>query len=265
MDEYLQYMKTLRSHMNDVEDQAAKVTVEEQMQITTIETLTKEIDSAKSEIKRLTEDFDLMKNAKGDICSKILERQRKIALMENDSSTLSQTLELIQQERVNMSTKLVEKRTSYGKTEEVLCTKLKEQQDWLNNNMSNSKSGQHSLVRVTCESEDDAYKNMVTKIDAAKAKLDNLTQMRSEFASARHKVKQSLVDLKCRMDSYEPKLRDMTSEALEEEVQALMSDKSGETEYQESMQNQINTIKDISHMVKCGCGNEYKVEVDLCV
>ncbi|XP_076913905.1 uncharacterized protein LOC143572715 isoform X2 [Bidens hawaiensis] len=248
MDEYLQYMKTLRSHMNDVEDQAAKVTVEEQMQITTIETLTKEIDSAKSEIKRLTEDFDLMKNAKGDICSKILERQRKIALMENDSSTLSQTLELIQQERVNMSTKLVEKRTSYGKTEEVLCTKLKEQQ-----------------VRVTCESEDDAYKNMVTKIDAAKAKLDNLTQMRSEFASARHKVKQSLVDLKCRMDSYEPKLRDMTSEALEEEVQALMSDKSGETEYQESMQNQINTIKDISHMVKCGCGNEYKVEVDLCV
>ncbi|KAM0007337.1 hypothetical protein Hdeb2414_s0143g00811931 [Helianthus debilis subsp. tardiflorus] len=135
---------------------------------------------SKSEIKRLKVDSDVMKNAKGDICSKIVERQRKIALLENDSSTLSQ---------------------------------------------------------------DDAYKNMVKKIDAAKAKFDNLTQMRSELASEHHKVKQSLEELKCRMDNYEPKLRDMPSEALEEEVRALMSDKSGETEYQESMQSQIDTIK----------------------
>lgn len=49
-------------------------------------------NAAKSEIKRLNDDSDLMKNAKGDICSKILERQRKIALLENDSSTLSQVL-----------------------------------------------------------------------------------------------------------------------------------------------------------------------------
>ncbi|MFS7951629.1 hypothetical protein Hanom_Chr07g00597351 [Helianthus anomalus] len=266
MDEYLQHMKTLRSHMNDAEDQAAKISVEEQMQITTIQTLTKEIDSAKSEIKRLKEDSDVMKNAKGDICSKIVERQRKIALLENDSSTLSQTLELIQQEKVNLSTKLVDKRTSYEKTEEELGTKLKEQQDWLNKYKSNSKSGQHSSVHVTCcESRDDGYGNMMKKIDAAKAKFDNLTQMRSELASECHKVKQSLEELKCRMDSYEPKLRDMPNEALEEEVRALMSDKSGETEYQESMQSQIDTIKEISHMVKCGCGEEYKVEVDLCV
>ncbi|KAM0066577.1 hypothetical protein Hdeb2414_s0002g00050641 [Helianthus debilis subsp. tardiflorus] len=257
MDEYLQHMKTLRSHMNDVEDQAAKISVEEQMQITTIQTLTKEIDSAKSEIKRLKVDSDVMKNAKGDICSKIVERQRKIALLENDSSTLSQTLELIQQEKVNLSTKLVDKRTSYEKTEEELGNKLTEQQDWLNKYKSSSTSGQHSS--------DDAYKNMVKKIDAAKAKFDNLTQMRSELASEHHKVKQSLEELKCRMDNYEPKLRDMPSEALEEEVRALMSDKSGETEYQESMQSQIDTIKEISHMVKCGCGEEYKVEVDLCV
>ncbi|KAI7738637.1 hypothetical protein M8C21_013877 [Ambrosia artemisiifolia] len=250
---------------SDVEDQAAKISVEEQMQLTTIQTLTKEIDLARSETKRLKEDSDVMKNAKGDICSKIIERQRKIALLENDSSTLSQTLELIQQEKVNLSTKLVEKRTSYGKTEDELGTKLKEQQDWLNNYKSSSNSGQHSLVHATCEAQDDAYKNMVTKIDAAKAKFDNLTQMRSELASERHKVKQSLEELKCRMESYEPKLRDMSTESLAEEVQALLSDKSGETEYQESMQSQIDTIKEISHMVKCGCGEEYKVEVDLCV
>ncbi|MFS7904636.1 hypothetical protein Hanom_Chr01g00038451 [Helianthus anomalus] len=38
-------------------------------------------------------------------------------------------------------------------------------------------------------------------------------------------------------------MRDMPNEALEEEVRALMSDKYGETEYQESMQSQIDIIK----------------------
>ncbi|KAK1436650.1 hypothetical protein QVD17_02432 [Tagetes erecta] len=284
MEEYLQYMKTLRSHINDVEDQAAKISVEEQMQITTIQTLTKEIELAKSEAKRLKEDSALMKNAKGDICSKILERQRKIALLENDSSTLSQTLELIQQEKINLSSKLAEKRTSYGKTEEELNTKLKEQQDWLNSYSSSSKFGQHTMVNteadhrgnryavgndantlVTSGNQDDAYKNIVSEIDAAEAKFNNLTQMRSKFATERHKVKQSLEELKCRMDNYTLKLKNMPSEALEEEVRALMSDKSGEIEYQESMQKQIDTMKEISHMVKCGCGEEYKVEGDLCL
>ncbi|KAL9992183.1 hypothetical protein Hdeb2414_s1210g00991961 [Helianthus debilis subsp. tardiflorus] len=57
--------------------------------------------------------------------------------------------------------------------------------------------------------------------------------MRSELASERHK----------------PKLRDMPSEAPEEEVRVLMFDKSGETEYQEPTQSQTDTIKEISHMV----------------
>ena len=41
----------------------------------------------------------------------------------------------------------------------------------------------------------------------------------------------------------QPELRDMAGETLEEELQALMSDKCGETEYQESLQNQIGNIK----------------------
>ena len=78
MEEYLQYMKTLRSQMNgtvplslslslytpyfklqrrsvtitwnkyikiDVEDQAAKISVEEQMQLTSIQTMEKDLDS----------------------------------------------------------------------------------------------------------------------------------------------------------------------------------------------------------------------------
>jgi hypothetical protein len=75
MDEYLQYMKTLRSHMNgtfritnlftpftsiwipklktisDAEDQAAKISAEEQMQMTNIRTLENDIDSGQVRIR----------------------------------------------------------------------------------------------------------------------------------------------------------------------------------------------------------------------
>ena len=44
------------------------------------------------------------------------------------------------------------------------------------------------LVLDTFEFQDDAYNNTTAKVDAAKAKFDTLTQMRSELASDRHKV-----------------------------------------------------------------------------
>ncbi|CAK7344521.1 unnamed protein product [Dovyalis caffra] len=103
-------MKTLRSQMNDVEDQAAKISVEEQTHITTIQALEKDLASAKSETKRLKEDTERMVKAKGEISSQILEKQRKIASMDSDSSTLAQTLELIQRERDSLSARLLEKR-----------------------------------------------------------------------------------------------------------------------------------------------------------
>ncbi|KAK4608725.1 hypothetical protein RGQ29_002211 [Quercus rubra] len=90
MEDYLLYMKTLRSQMNDVEDQTAKITVEEQMQLTTIQTLEIDLSSAKSETKQLKEDTKQMMKAKGQICLQILERERKIVSLESDSSTLAQ-------------------------------------------------------------------------------------------------------------------------------------------------------------------------------
>uniref|UniRef100_A0A2C9U2A2 Uncharacterized protein n=1 Tax=Manihot esculenta TaxID=3983 RepID=A0A2C9U2A2_MANES len=90
MEEYLQYMKTLRSQMNEVEDQAAKVSVEEHTQIATIQTTETDIKSAKSETKKLKEEIEKMIQAKGQICLQIMEKQRKIASMESDSSTLYQ-------------------------------------------------------------------------------------------------------------------------------------------------------------------------------
>ncbi|CAL5417209.1 unnamed protein product [Camellia sinensis] len=146
MEDYLLYMKTLRSQMNDVEDQATKISVEEQMQITTIQTLQKDLDLAHSDIKQLKEETDQMVKAEGQICAQILEKQRKIAYMESDSSTLSQTLELIQQERVSLSAKFVEKSTYYTKVFENINAKLQEQQDWMNSYKLSSTVGQHGLV-----------------------------------------------------------------------------------------------------------------------
>ncbi|XP_059451254.1 uncharacterized protein LOC132182063 [Corylus avellana] len=146
MDEYLQYMKTLRSQMNDVEDQAAKISVEEQMQLTTIQTMENDLNSAKSETKQLKEDTELMMKAKGQICSKILEKQRKFASLESDSSSLTQTFELIQQQRANLSTKLMEKSTYYTKVAEDMNAKLQQQQDWVESKKPSRELEEHDLL-----------------------------------------------------------------------------------------------------------------------
>ncbi|XP_050254316.1 uncharacterized protein LOC126700281 isoform X4 [Quercus robur] len=147
MEDYLLCMKTLRSQMNDVEDQTAKITVEEQMQLTTIQTLEIDLNSAKSETKQLKEDTEQMMKAKGQICSQILERQRKIVSLESDSSTLAQTLELIQQEKASLSSKLLEMRTYFTKVGEEINAKLQEQQDWVNSHKISRKLGEHVLVK----------------------------------------------------------------------------------------------------------------------
>ncbi|KAH9725995.1 Tropomyosin [Citrus sinensis] len=202
MEEYLQYMKTLRSQMNDVEDQAAKVSVEEQTQISTIQSLENDLVSGslsvllrflvyfetKTETKKFKEDAEKMTMEKGQICAQILEKQRKIASLESDSSTLSQTLELITQERVSISSKLVEKSTYYNKVTEDIGKKLQLQQ---------------------------------------------------------------------------PELMEMDIKTLEEEHGTLLSDIAGEAEYLQSLQHQIEKLEGISHVIKCACGQEYKVKVSL--
>ncbi|KAK9269930.1 hypothetical protein L1049_025503 [Liquidambar formosana] len=207
MDEYLEYMKTLRSQMNDVEDQAAKISVEEQMQITTIHTMDKDLHSVKSETKQLKEDTEKMVKAKGQTCSQILERQRKIASLESDSSTLTQSLELIQHERFALSAKLKEKSTYYTKVVEEMNAKLQEQQDWINSHRPGPEVGEHGLVKdkideQTGEAEgdsnnechlimdslgDEARKNLA-ELDSFKVKLNELSQMKSKLVLENSKL-----------------------------------------------------------------------------
>ncbi|KAJ0025356.1 hypothetical protein Pint_06841 [Pistacia integerrima] len=50
---------------------------------------------------------------------------------------------------------------------------------------------------------------------------------------------------------------------LEEEHADLLSDKAGESEFWECLKDQIEQVKGLSYVLKCDCGKEYKVEVNL--
>ncbi|KAJ0026005.1 hypothetical protein Pint_06867 [Pistacia integerrima] len=60
------------------------------MLITTINSMENYLVSAKSDTKLLREEAEKMNKEKGQICAQILAKQRKIASLESDSSTLNQ-------------------------------------------------------------------------------------------------------------------------------------------------------------------------------
>ncbi|OMO54504.1 hypothetical protein COLO4_36458 [Corchorus olitorius] len=80
---------------DNVEDQAVNISAQEQIHLSTIQTMQNELLSAKSETKQLGEDTEKMLRVKGQICSQITAKQRKIASLESDSSTLTQFISLI--------------------------------------------------------------------------------------------------------------------------------------------------------------------------
>ncbi|XP_010646424.2 uncharacterized protein LOC100248648 isoform X1 [Vitis vinifera] len=289
MDGYLHYVKTLRSQINDVEDQAAKISVEEQMRITAIHTLETDLVSAKSQTGRLKEETNQMVKEKNWICSQILAKQKRIATLESDSSTLTQTLELIQQERVSLSAKVIEKSTYYNKVAEAINGKLQEQQDWINTHKLTIEAGDCSLnfmqvkVKIDEQTGDtegnfsiedhliidsqgyEPNKQLLAKLESAKAKLDNIIQMKPKLVLENSKMKESIEQEKCQINNFKCELRAMDMKNMEEEYNALLSDKAGEAEYLHSLQGQIEKLKGLSHKIKCACGTEYKVGLELCV
>ncbi|KAK8698322.1 hypothetical protein V6N13_114446 [Hibiscus sabdariffa] len=241
------------NEMADVEDQAANISAEEQIQFTTIQTLQNDILSAKSTKKQLTEDIEKMLTAKGQLCSLIIEKQRKIASLDSDSSTLTQTLELIQQEKISLSSKLIEKSVYYSKVVEDLSSKLQQQQDWVKSQKGRQME-EHDL-------DNEAGNDLIVKLDLAKAKLDGILQMKAKLARDNVKIKESIEQTKRGANHFKPELLEISIMTLEEEYKALLSDKDGETEYLRSLQNQIEQIKGISHVIKCACGEEYMLDL----
>ncbi|RAL47491.1 hypothetical protein DM860_011229 [Cuscuta australis] len=280
MEEYLQCMKTLRSQMNDMEDQAAKISAEEQMLLTTVQTLEGDLSSdslhwhggllkfvclqckskhrdalsVKRQTLQIKEETDKMVKEKGEICSLILQKQRKFSTLEANLSSLYQTLDLIQQERGNLSVKLSEKRTYYSTAFENIINQLKEQQRWMDDHKYSSLIGENSQESDTTYKkpdelevfQDDVAKSLSENFEAASRKLRLLKQMKSELE----------------LENKKPELREMDVKFLENELQAISADKVELAEYVQSLQLQIVKLKDISHTIHCSCGEEYKIELD---
>ncbi|XP_058759085.1 uncharacterized protein LOC131632344 [Vicia villosa] len=323
MDEYLQYMKTLRSHMNDAEDQAAKISAEEQMQMTNIHTLESDINSAKSEIAQVVGDTEKMNKSKVEICSTIMENQKKLAALESDSSRLTQTMELIRQEKVGLSAKFSERRAYYSTVAENMVAKFEKQQEWIRSKKISRELKEHkvciiflihinilrSLFRILdlsaliiwgfrreayvadltikvgdivheqrSESEGrtsaddnraidklgiDAKRDLITELDSAKERLDEILAMKSKIPMDIEKIKLAIEDVKCRENEFKPELKAADITAIEEEYNALLSDKAGETEYLQSMEKQVGKLKDICHEIQCACGEKYTVALNI--
>ncbi|GAA0185609.1 actin binding motor protein [Lithospermum erythrorhizon] len=276
MEEYMNNMKTLRFQMNDVEEQVAQISVEEHMFIATVQTLQKDLNLAKEEVQLIKEEANEMMKVKGQICTQILEKQRKIASLESDSTTLNQSLELIYQERESMSEKLENRRMNYSKVTEEIKSQLKEQQAWVNaricspnEKLSVLKLGTEEVVDKPYEAkacdlsdfENDMLTSLKDKVDAAKFKLDHLKEQKTKLVADCNEAKKLIEQMNRRISEFKPELKEMGAKALEEEFQALLSDKNGETEYLQSLQLQISKLKDISNLVKCPCGEEFKVDM----
>ncbi|KAL5073408.1 hypothetical protein RYX36_012392 [Vicia faba] len=277
MDEYLQYMKTLRSHMNDAEDQAAKISAEEQMQMTNIHTLESDIDSAKSEIAQVVGDTEKMNKSKVEICSTIMENQKKLAALESDSSRLTQTMELIQQEKAGLSAKFSKRRAYYSTVAENMVAEFEKQQEWIRTTKISRELKEHKvgdIVHGQSESEgrtvadgnhvidklgSDAKRNLITDLDSAKERLDEILVMKSKIPMDIDKIKLAIEDVKCRENEFKPELKAADITAIEEEYNALLSDKAGETEYLQSMEKQVEKLREICHEIKCACGEKYTV------
>ncbi|KAG5005614.1 hypothetical protein JHK82_023599 [Glycine max] len=97
---------------------------------------------------------------------------------------LQQTLDLIQQERVGLSAKLSEKRAYYSKVAEDMNAKLQKQQ------VTGKAVGQKSKVEGMALnfSGSDVRKDLIIKLDNAKARLDGILALKAKVLTENNKV-----------------------------------------------------------------------------
>ncbi|XP_020519467.1 uncharacterized protein LOC18428537 isoform X5 [Amborella trichopoda] len=181
-----------------------------------------------------------------------------------------QSMELLQQETASLFTKIEERRNYFNKVLKDLSTALRERQDSYNSQehgkelKSVVEKNTEKRGRLEVLQEAEANKKcqvLMTKIELAKAELQELTEQKSKLASQNSESKQTLEQLQRKLDAFPPELKAMDISALEEEHKALISDKAGEISYLQSLQERIEQLKGISQSVKCACGEEYKVEI----
>ncbi|KAI9115826.1 hypothetical protein K1719_013495 [Acacia pycnantha] len=145
---------------------------------------------------------------------------------DDNSGALEQlTLELIQQERLGLSAKLVEKRM----VEEDMCARLQQQQEWV----SSKKNGRQVKEHEVMKDKGDAQRG----IPVGEATADNNLIM--DNMAENNKMRQAIEDVMYRTNTYKSELKEADITTLEEKYNALVSDKAGEIEYLQSLEEQV--------------------------
>ncbi|XP_078171227.1 tropomyosin isoform X2 [Carex rostrata] len=267
MEEYLENLKSFRSYIKDAEDETSKRSAEEQRQRTAIETLENDLNLVRSEVAKVSAETGEMVKEKNKVEWEITEKQKKIISLETECSTLKQTLDLLHQEINTISEKLNAKRSYYANTIENFVAKLKDQEEWINKHKMSRQGelllqGEESPCKKShveggygfanegksketqtqnCEKE----KGFKLQMELTKQKMEALEAKRSALVS----------------ETLQHNLAEMELNALEEEQRALSSDKAGEVEYIQSLQDRINVLKEVSCGVTCNCGVHYEVSL----
>ncbi|XP_042403897.1 uncharacterized protein LOC121993245 isoform X2 [Zingiber officinale] len=267
MEEYLVNVKRLRSQMNDIEEAAANRSVEEQKQKTAIAALETDISSVRAETKRLNDEAEEMLKAKANIGSEITEKQRKFSLLEAEYCTVCQTVELLKQAVANLLLRLKEKRLHYGNISEELNLKVQKQQGMGSAEEEifldkENKNAAH-WMQMSSENMGDENTERCGDLDlkSAKMKLDELEIKKLQIIEDRVEAQQLLEQMNSKIQSTASALVEMAVKALENEYNSVKADKAGELEYLQSLEARIDQLKNLSYIINCRCGNEYKVEL----
>lgn len=272
-------MKSLRSYMNDLEDDAAKRSVEEQQQRTAIDAHDSDIALVMAQAKQASEEAERLATARAKVGMQMAEKQGRIATLDIECATLKQTLELLRQETASTFVKLCEKRLFYTKRTETLTVKLQEQQEWFSMknkitrqepHVAKSQSKQNFIegekhVIFNSEGSLDKFNKpgkLYTQLVSAQLKIQDIKSQRSALLLEISRIKQILEQEKNIIPGFPAALQQMDMKSLEEEYKALQGDKSGEVEYFQSLDETINGMKGILDPVKCQCGLEYNLKLD---
>lgn len=114
------------------------------------------------------------------------------------------------------------------------------------------------------DNQDNVAEILKMNLADAKAKLNQMSELKSKLVTENSKVRRCVELLKSRMNDFKTQLKELNSKSLQEEYQALHTDKAGEAEYLHSLQLQIAKLMKISHSIKCSCGKEFNIDMDLC-
>ena len=270
MEEYLANMRTLRSYMNDLEEEAAKRSAEEQRQRTAIDAHDSDIALVRAQAKQVSDEAEHLAKARAHVCVEMAEKQGRIASLEVVGATLKQTLDLLQLEITSTSAKLGQKRLFYTKTMETLSVKLQEHQGWLDSDKNKMVAIEPFAVEAPMNKQN-FFEGKMYEVLNLGGSIDKESDVGKKLLDIKAKGSQLLLEIsECKQTleqesdvtaSFPAAVQEMDKKSLEEGYKALQGDGAAEAEYFQSLEERIIKMKGVSDPIKCCCGLEYNVEL----